>query len=158
MAITRIITSGISDTAISTAKIADDAVDNTKLDLSQTYNFTSMPQKGGNDIVTNGSNSNGSYFKFADGTMICTAAFTVQQQNNGPSAGNFYYSNAGTWTYPVAFSSGPRVIAQVYGGHYNAVSAKTVSVGTTSTTYLTMSINSTTNAQSLLLFAIGVWS
>jgi hypothetical protein len=40
MAITKIITNSIADTAISTAKIADDAVGNTKLDLSADYAFT----------------------------------------------------------------------------------------------------------------------
>ena len=40
MAITKIITNSIADTAISTAKIADDAVGNTKLDLTADYTFT----------------------------------------------------------------------------------------------------------------------
>ena len=158
MAIDKISTLGIADTAISTAKIANDAVDNTKLDLSETYNFTAMPQKSGTDIVSKGSNSNGSYVKFGDGTLICHVAKSTSAQNQGPSAGNFYSSTAGTWTYPLAFSSAPRVIAQVSGGHYNAMSAKAVSINATTTNYLTMSINSTGNAQGMELFAIGVWS
>ena len=40
MAITKIITNSIADTAISTAKIADDAIDDTKLDLTDDYAFT----------------------------------------------------------------------------------------------------------------------
>jgi hypothetical protein len=40
MPISKIITNSIADTAISTAKIADDAVGNTKLDLSADYAFT----------------------------------------------------------------------------------------------------------------------
>ncbi len=40
MAITKIITNSIAETAISTAKIADDAVGNTKLDLTADYTFT----------------------------------------------------------------------------------------------------------------------
>ncbi len=40
MALSKIITNSIADTAISTAKIADDAVGNTKLDLSADYTFT----------------------------------------------------------------------------------------------------------------------
>jgi|8_EtaG_2_1085327.scaffolds.fasta_scaffold188406_1 hypothetical protein len=152
-----VVTGKITDGTIATGDIADDAVTNTKLDLSETYNFTAMPQKGGNGIVATASNSNGRYIKFADGSLICTVAKSVSEQNNGASAGNFYSSNAGTWTYPLAFNAAPRVIAQVIGGHYNAISAKAVSVGTSSTTYLTMSINSTTNAQGLELFAIGTW-
>ena len=147
----------MSKTTIPTAGLADDAVDNTKLDLSETYNFTAMPQKGGNGIVATASNSNGRYIKFADGTLICHVAKSTSEQNNGASAGNFYYSNAGTWTYPLAFNAAPRVIAQVSGGHYNAISAKAVSIGTSSTNYLTQSLNSTTNAQGLALLAIGTW-
>ena len=157
MSKTTIPTGGITDGTIATGDIADDAVDNTKLDLSETYNFTTMPQRGGNAIVSKGSNSNGAYVKFGDGTLICTAQKTTLEQNNGASAGNFYYSNAGTWTYPLAFNAAPKVIAQVNGGHYNAMSAKAVSIGTSSTNYLTMSINSTTNAQGLSLLAIGTW-
>ncbi len=117
-----------------------------------------MTQKGGVDIAAHGSNSNGSYFKFADGTMICTVSKSVSQQNNGATAGGFYYSNSGTWTYPVAFTGSVRVIGNTQGGHYNAISVKTPSVGTSSCTYMTLSVNSTGNAQDLYLFAIGVWS
>jgi hypothetical protein len=158
MTVTTIPTAGITDGAVDTTQLADDAVNNTKLDLSETYNFTAMPQKGSTDIISKGSNSNGAYIKFADGSLICTVAKSVTEQNNGASAGNFYYSDAGTWTYPLAFNAAPRVIAQVIGGHYNAISAKAVSVGTSSTTYLTMSVNSTGNAQGLELFAIGTWA
>ena len=147
----------MSKTHIVEGGITDDAVGNTKLDLSETYNFTAMPQKGGNGIVATASNSNGRYIKFGDGTLICHVDKSVTEQNNGPSAGNFYSSDSGSWTYPLAFNAAPRVIAQVNGGHYNAMSAKAVSIGTSSTNYLTMSINSTTNAQGLSLLAIGTW-
>jgi len=40
MAISKIITDSIADTAVSTAKIADDAIDDTKLDLTDDYAFT----------------------------------------------------------------------------------------------------------------------
>ena len=168
MAVTTIPTAGIADGAVDTTQLAngavdttqlaDDAVTNTKLDLSETYNFTAMPQKGGTEFISKGSNSNGYYVKFADGTLICNVDKSTSAQNQGPSAGNFYSSDAGTWTYPLAFDAAPRVIAQVNGGHYNAMSAKAVSINATTTNYLTQSINSTTNAQGLSLLAIGTWS
>ena len=158
MAVTTIPTAGITDGAVDTTQLADDAVTNTKLDLSETYNFTAMPQKGSTDIISKGSNSNGYYVKFADGTLICHVDKSTSAQNQGPSAGNFYYSTAGTWTYPLAFNAAPRVIAQVNGGHYNAISAKAVSINATTTNYLTQSINSTSNAQGLSLLAIGTWA
>tara|TARA_R100000231_G_scaffold137615_1_gene114279 strand:+ start:1100 stop:1576 length:477 start_codon:yes stop_codon:yes gene_type:complete len=158
MAVTTIPTAGITDGAVDTTQLADDAVTNTKLDLSETYNFTAMPQKGSTDIISKGSNSNGYYVKFADGTLICHVDKSTSAQNQGPSAGNFYSSTAGTWTYPLAFNAAPRVIAQVNGGHYNAISAKAVSINATTTNYLTQSINSTSNAQGLSLLAIGTWA
>jgi hypothetical protein len=130
----------------------------TSLGTLSSLNVTNMTQKGGVDIVANGSNANGNYFKFADGTMICTVSKSVTEQNNGASAGAFYTSDTGTWTYPVAFSGSVRVVGNTEGGHYNAVSVKTPSVGTSSCTYVTISVNSTGNAQGLYLFAIGVWS
>jgi len=35
-------------------------------------NFTTMPQVGGDPIVESGSNSNGEYTKFSDGTLFCS--------------------------------------------------------------------------------------
>jgi len=121
-------------------------------------NSTVMPTFGGVDIVAHGSNSNGNYFKFADGTMICTVSVSTSAQNNGPTAGGFYYSNGGSWTYPVAFTGSVRVIGNTEGGHWNAISVKTLNVGNSSCTYATLSINSNNNAQGLYLFAIGVWN
>lgn len=51
-------------------------------------------------IIERGSNANGEYTKFADGTMICRlGGFTLT-----PGAGNDWI---GTWTFPVAFSLNP---------------------------------------------------
>jgi len=119
-------------------------------------NLTNLP--GGVEIAARGSNSNGNYFKFADGTMICTVDLSTSQQNNGATAGAFYYSNSNTWTYPVAFTGSVKVVGMTQGGHYNAISVKTPSVGTSSCTFMTLSVNSTGNAQGVVLFAIGVWS
>jgi len=57
-------------------------------------NSTVMPTLAGVAIAASGSNSNGAYAKFADGTMICTHKLV--------SSG----SADVTWTYPVAFVSG----------------------------------------------------
>ena len=119
-------------------------------------NLTNLP--GGVEIASRGSNSNGNYFKFADGTMICTVDLSTSQQNNGATAGAFYYSNSNTWTYPVAFTGSVKVVGMTQGGHYNAISVKTSSVGTSSCTFMTLSVNSTGNAQGVVLFAIGVWN
>lgn len=66
---------------------------------------------GGNGrIVETGSNANGRYTKFADGTMICihnlspTGAIDVSFQGG-------FLTAASVWTYPAAFSSIPRASA-----------------------------------------------
>lgn len=50
-------------------------------------------------IVQSGSNANGSFIRYADGTQICSAWVTSS------SAGNV------TWTFPMAFVSAPRILA-----------------------------------------------
>ena len=60
-----------------------------------------MPKLGSDLLVEHGSNANGSWYKFADGTMICT-----WDTNITPTAN----SNTGkTWTFPVAFIAQPAI-------------------------------------------------
>ena len=61
-------------------------------------------------VQESGSNSNGNYIKFSDGTMICTLDIKVTDQAIGSKYGNsaLYYGNR-TWTFPVAFSELPVV-------------------------------------------------
>jgi hypothetical protein len=48
-------------------------------------------------IIERGSNANGEFVKFADGTMICTQTFPQEISS--------------TWTFPVAYSTAPRIQA-----------------------------------------------
>jgi len=56
-------------------------------------NFTDMPQVDGIPIVESGSNSDGEFVRFADGTQICSNHFL----NSGGSR------LTGTWSYPQPF-------------------------------------------------------
>lgn len=59
-------------------------------------------------IIERGSNANGEYTKFADGTMICT--FTTAGQTCTTAAGNVFTSGVGpNWTFPVAFVATPHM-------------------------------------------------
>ena len=64
-------------------------------------------------VFERGSNANGSYTKFADGTMICYHTFSVGSIV-AAGAGTFdnpYRSNPNvTWTFPAAFSAVPVVV------------------------------------------------
>jgi hypothetical protein len=61
-------------------------------------------------LIERGSNANGEYVRFADGTQICTSVITMVHVNT---------SNVGvTWTYPAAFAAAPGLSL-----HLNALSA-----------------------------------
>jgi len=63
-------------------------------------------------VFERGSNANGSYTKFADGTMICYHTFSVGSIV-AAGAGTFdnpYRSPSITWTFPAAFSAVPVVL------------------------------------------------
>jgi len=77
-------------------------------------NFTAMPQVGGDPIVESGSNSNGEYTKFADGTMICL--ITQIRVCNGLGSGSLtdmYRSFPYDWTFPVSFVGTPVLSSSV---------------------------------------------
>ncbi|WP_079518052.1 hypothetical protein [Kosakonia radicincitans] len=59
-------------------------------------------------IIERGSNANGDYVKYADGTLICwfNNATTVTTSS---AAGNLYVSSTTTFTFPAAFSALPVV-------------------------------------------------
>ncbi len=114
--------------------------------------------------IQRGSNANGEYVRFADGTQICT--FELVQQTPGNTAnGPFWSALLPTWTFPIAFAAKPRVIAtpvlQAAGGA-NVVAASR----TSSSDYNATSIGSlevwfhSLNAAALgtvSVMAIGKW-
>jgi hypothetical protein len=63
-------------------------------------------------VVESGSNSNGWYVRFADGTQICT--FIGVGVNANTANGQIFTSSASsTWTFPAAFSEAPKVTGSV---------------------------------------------
>lgn len=67
------------------------------------------------EIIESGSNSNGNYIKYSDGTMICWHTIQGSTFNCTQSAGTgrYYYidtnnseENHKTWTYPISFKQG----------------------------------------------------
>lgn len=68
---------------------------------SETYSADYMNDK---IIVDSGSNANGTYAKFGDGTMICTMHITVTDQSINGTYGSLFQGTR-TWTFPVPFVS-----------------------------------------------------
>lgn len=59
-------------------------------------------------IIEQGSNANGNYIKYADGTQICWATRTAGASLN-IAAGSIYRSDSNTWTYPASFTATPSI-------------------------------------------------
>jgi len=79
-------------------------------------------------VVEQGSNSNGEYVRFADGTQICWHSTSVTQAISIGLLGGF--RDAGqTWNFPIAFISAP-----VVSGNPQALTSFSVTIPTTTTT------------------------
>lgn len=100
-------------------------------------------------VIENGSNANGSYTRFADGTMICRTAATFASSVSG----------AETWTYPSAFVSAPAVVATARNDSDTVLAEK---LQTKSETAATVSVFSTATGLRVNVFvdmiAFGRWA
>lgn len=63
--------------------------------------------------ISSGSNSNGSWTKFYDGTMICTMSIEVTDQGVTNAYGSLYQGTR-IWVYPVAFLNVPTVSCDMW--------------------------------------------
>lgn len=66
-------------------------------------------------VIERGSNANGEYVRFADGTQICTFSGSVSLAvSSGPSNG-LYYASLPLWSYPSVFAATPFCFQDVIG-------------------------------------------
>ena len=67
-------------------------------------------------IVESGSNANGFYVKYLDGTMICSQIWGLSLTDTGNNVvqGLTWYYNSRAWTFPVAFYATPMVSMSSY--------------------------------------------
>lgn len=56
-------------------------------------------------IIERGSNANGEYVRWADGTQVCWQKESIEGISITNAMGNGYRSNPITWTFPAQFSS-----------------------------------------------------
>lgn len=105
-------------------------------------------------IVERGSNANGEYVRFADGTQICT--FDGDAQDVGTAIGSgFTGTSIGTWTFPVTFATFPIVSGAVQGSTSRWLIAYANSSNTASYRQASFTANATALASKLL--AVGRW-
>lgn len=119
----------------------------------------SVSQTGGvptGAIIETGSNANGRYTKYADGTMICYFN-QAQSMAATTAAGSMFYA-ASTWTFPAAFSSPPTYsnVASRAGGVCFS-SGYVANPTNTSAGFTVFDFISATNTYNIQHFAIGRW-
>lgn len=119
-----------------------------------------VSQSGGEPtgaIVERGSNANGDYVRFADGTQICTASLTINSTITSAHLGG-YRSSGQTWAYPAAFAAAPRVTGAPNNLNSFAVFASNVT-GTTACSVFHLSVASQATSADLIasVTAIGRW-
>jgi hypothetical protein len=66
-------------------------------------------------VIERGSNSNGEYVRFADGTQICSQRLTDIAIDNSFGSGGLFRSNTFSWTFPATFVVGSINGANVFG-------------------------------------------
>lgn len=105
-------------------------------------------------VVESGSNANGRYTKWADGTMMCW--HDVNNLNSNSAAGSIFRSSVtATWTFPAAFIAVPVCSAQI-----DDITAMWVNIGAQTTTQASIRAFSTSSVASNFstkAMAIGRW-
>ena len=128
-----------------------------------TFPFPNMPTVDGNPIVQRGSNSDGEFVRYANGTQHCWTSAPIERANvafTTAAAGGFRTTGAtaGTWTFPVAFSttSGLQTIPFA-GSSEQLVLAAGTTPSTTSVGRILWRAESATIDTAWLAFAVGRW-
>lgn len=106
-------------------------------------------------IIEKGSNANGEFTKFADGTMICWNYAAGEVTTTSATGSIFRSTSDTTWTFPVSFSVSPTCSGQA-----DSASVRWLLLNAPSTTSVTFrQASSATSAPAVQtrLMAIGRW-
>lgn len=108
--------------------------------------------------VDTGSNANGSYIKYSDGTMICNKEYTIASASFPNTWGGWYETaqiNLGS--FPVNFIATPYVYVTAIGGSFFIEGVKSTSQSSVGTTYLLKPSSSSISNIAIEILAIGKW-
>lgn len=112
-------------------------------------------------VIERGSNSNGEYVKFADGTMVCTLAYDAAAMAITSTVGAIYQAGQEiTWTYPASFVGIPTPSPNVYRNDGTVIlGIFTRTVGNASMQWRLWSATSFAagNVKNVTLLAFGRW-
>lgn len=106
-----------------------------------------------------GSNANGNFEKFADGSMICTRTVSLGSVAVTAANGSLFNALVGSLSYPATFISAPVVMISVIAPSGSMwASGGSAFPGTTATqAFLILSPTSTTAAINIQFVAVGRW-
>jgi len=123
--------------------------------------------------VQRGSNANGEFVRFADGTQICTRRLTVDAVDISTATGSLFLADLGNYTLPATFINVDYVSADVLGSNNvtirgNAIGARlrraSTSVSTAGIDWNNLAVYSSVSATAaageltqIVLFATGRW-
>jgi hypothetical protein len=106
-------------------------------------------------IIERGSNANGDFVKYADGTMICWSSVLSQQNTANTQSGNWWRQTTfDTWTYPVGFNIAPMGCAR--SGNV-ARMFNVTNTGTSSLLVGKLGGDNDTTARDYQVIAVGRW-
>jgi hypothetical protein len=114
-----------------------------------------VSQSGGvptGSIIERGSNANGEYVRFADGTQICSTSITFA--NTSTVSGSVFLSPSLNWSYPAAFTVTPSV-SGVGGGTTKWIGGVAASTSAASIRAIS-SVTAATSTDAAVM-AIGRW-
>jgi len=117
------------------------------------YQYSAFRGNGG--VVETGSNADGEYTKFADGTMICISSTFTAPDVSSAVGSVFASTTAPTWTFPAAFSANPFVTANDTGSTNVWAGARPLS--TTTASIRLWSATSQATTRNIRATAIGRW-
>lgn len=113
---------------------------------SSTYtSWLELAHEGNNALIEFGSNANGSFTKFPDGTLVCNHAL-------GSASGG-----ESNWSFPSAFIAAPRVQITVSSSQVLSASGRYSAISTTGVTFAVIGSSDARIAQTAVLTAIGRW-
>lgn len=112
-------------------------------------------------VIENGTNANGGYVRFADGTQICRQKIDTVAIDQTTSLSGLYRTSEIAWTFPAAFvndvdANGPMILARA--SHYSVIGSNTQNLGLTTLAAKIrfFSFTSVSNAIAQVI-AIGRW-
>lgn len=118
-----------------------------------------IQEKSKGYIVESGSNSNGNYIKFSDGTMICTKSVIVSTKIENQWGNLFESSQLDLGNFPVSFIEKPNLSVTKTigrGSWLELVEGTTKSV--IGNTYLVSAVSTNSNTNITIdIIAIGKW-